>query len=298
MTGFNSDLQGQLLVNERLAKYTSWRVGGLADQMYLPANKEDLVLFISRLPEASSIIWLGLGSNLLIRDGGVRGTVIHTLGHVREIYALSETSIYVESGVPCAHVARFCAGKGLSGAEFLAGIPGTMGGALKMNAGAFGGETWELVESVEMMLVGGVIEQRKADAFEVSYRSVKGVGGRCFLSAVLKLTKEAGQGGTKKIKEFLAQRAISQPVNQPSCGSVFRNPVGEFAARLIEQSGLKGYTIGGAQVSEKHANFIVNTGSAKSVDIEQLIAFVQSEVMKKQGVQLQTEVCIIGEFIP
>jgi len=288
-------LRGQLLRHEVLAKYTSWRVGGKAEKMYVPADKQDLEQFVSTLNRDEPVFWLGLGSNLLIRDGGLQGTVINTRSHVKQMQILTDRTIYVECGVPCAHVARFCSEHGLAGAEFFAGIPGTMGGALKMNAGAFGGETWNMVESVEMMPVGGKLLTRTADEFEVGYRTVKGVGNHCFLSVVLKLSKSATQMGQNKIKRLLAQRAATQPTNQPSCGSVFRNPANDFAARLIEASGLKGYSIGGAEVSEKHANFIVNTGAATAAEIEQLIHYVQSEVASKQGIELHTEVCIIGD---
>ncbi len=295
MKQLHETLRGQLLEHELLAKYTSWRVGGEAERMYIPADKQDIQRFISGLCVNEQVFWLGLGSNLLIRDGGLQGTVINTRGKVKQMNLLSEAKIYVECGVPCAHVARFCSEHGLSGAEFLAGIPGTMGGALKMNAGAFGGETWDLVESVEKISVGGMAVHCNADEFEVSYRAVKGVGNDCFLSAVLKLTQDEDQTAQKKIKKLLAQRVATQPTNLPSCGSVFRNPANDYAARLIEASGLKGYSIGGAEVSKKHANFIVNTRDAKAADIEQLIEYVQSEVAKKQGVELHTEVCIIGD---
>ena len=295
MNPLHETLRGHMLQHEVLAKYTSWRVGGVAELMYIPADKQDLQQFIEGLTFDEKVFWLGLGSNLLIRDGGIRGTVINTRGKVKQMNLLGDAKVYVECGVPCAHVARFCSEHGLSGAEFLAGIPGTMGGALKMNAGAFGAETWNLVESVEMISLGGKARQCDADEFEVSYRAVKGVGKDCFLSAVLKLSKDASLAGQEKIKKLLAQRAATQPTNLPSCGSVFRNPANDFAARLIEASGLKGYRIGGAEVSQKHANFIVNTGDAKAADIEQLIEYVQSEVTQQQGVELQTEVCIIGE---
>ena len=295
MTASNSKLRGQVLLHEKLAKYTSWRVGGEADRMYFPADKRDLQQFIAQLTIDEQVFWLGLGSNILIRDGGIRGTVINIRGKVKQMNLLSDTRVYVECGVPSAHVARFCSEHGLSGAEFLAGIPGTMGGALKMNAGAFGGETWNLVESVEMMPVGGKIVQCNANEFEVGYRTVKGVGNNCFLSAVLNLTRNTNQAGQAKIKKLLARRTATQPTNQPSCGSVFRNPANDYAARLIEASGLKGYSIGGAEVSEKHANFIVNTGAATATDIEQLIKYVQSEVASKQGINLRTEVYIVGD---
>lgn len=288
-------MRGQLLENEILAKYTSWRVGGVAKRMFIPADKQDLQQFIASLVSDEKVFWLGLGSNVLIRDGGFQGTVINTRSKVKQMNLLGETKIYVECGVPCAHVARFCSEHGLAGAEFLAGIPGVVGGALKMNAGAFGGEIWDLVDSVEMMMAGGKLEQFNADEFEVGYRTIKGVGNSCFLSAVLRLSKDETQDGQKKIKKLLARRAATQPTTQPSCGSVFRNPANDYAARLIEESGLKGYCIGGAEVSLKHANFIVNTGDATAADIEQLIEHVKSEVARQQGINLRTEVCIIGD---
>ncbi len=146
---------GRLLKNEMLAKYTSWRVGGPADQMYIPQDRQDLIEFIKALPKAEPVFWIGLGSNLLVRDGGIRGTVINTKGRLKEMRLAGQGLVYVEAGVPCAHVARFCGEQGLTGAEFLAGIPGTMGGALKMNAGAFGGETWNIVKNVEMVDASG-----------------------------------------------------------------------------------------------------------------------------------------------
>ncbi|NOQ64126.1 MAG: UDP-N-acetylmuramate dehydrogenase [Methyloprofundus sp.] len=289
-------LRGQLLENELLAKYTSWRVGGKAERMYIPADKVDLQQFIAQLEGDEPVFWLGLGSNLLIRDGGLRGTVVNIRNKLKKM-TLQGEQLYVESGVPCAHVARFCAEYALVGAEFLAGIPGTMGGALAMNAGAFGGETWDLVDSVELLSVGGKTEHCQAQKFSVGYRSVEGLQGRCFLSATLTLRQDKSQAGQQKIKKLLAQRSATQPVNLPSCGSVFRNPENDYAARLIEASGLKGYMIGGAVVSKKHANFIVNMGDAKAADIEQLIDYVQSEVAKQQGVDLQAEVRIIGEAL-
>mgnify|MGYP000046389727 FL=1 len=295
MIPLSQSFHGQLLQHEPLAKYTSWRVGGEAERLYMPVDKQDLQLFLASLADDEPVLWLGLGSNVLIRDGGVKGTVINTKGKVKQMHLLDDGRIYVECGVPCAHVARFCSEHGLSGAEFLAGIPGTMGGALKMNAGAFGAETWGLVESVEMMSQGGSISLRNANEFEISYRAVKGADKACFLSAILKLSADIDLAGQDKIKKLLAQRAATQPTNLPTCGSVFKNPEHDFAARLIEASGLKSYAIGGAIVSEKHANFIVNTGTATALDIELLINHVKSEVSRQQGVELQAEVCIIGD---
>ncbi|MDC9728644.1 MAG: UDP-N-acetylmuramate dehydrogenase [Methyloprofundus sp.] len=288
-------IAGRILHHEKLAKYTSWRVGGEAEKMFIPSDKADLELFIEQLDENEPVFWLGLGSNLLIRDGGLTGTVINTRGKVKQMKLLDETHLYVECGVPCAHVARFCTENNLSNAEFFAGIPGTMGGALKMNAGAFGAETWSLVEQVEVQKPGQKIVSKTADKFAVGYRSVNGIDDACFMSAILKLERAKDQKGQERIKELLAKRNATQPTNLPSCGSVFRNPENDYAARLIESSELKGYKIGGAEVSTKHANFIVNTESATAADIEQLITYVQNEVYKKQNVLLKTEVCMVGK---
>lgn len=288
-------MQGRLLLCEKLAKYTSWRVGGVADCLYIPHDKTDLIAFMQNLPSDEPILWLGLGSNLLVRDAGVRGTVLYTQGRLKGLQLLNDTTIYVEAGVPCATVAKFCAKHGLVGAEFLAGIPGTMGGALKMNAGAFGGETWDIVAQVEMLNKQAQVINRTPDDFKVSYRSVIGKDDEWFLSAQLQLNLGDTISSNEKIKALLAQRARTQPTNQPSCGSVFKNPPNDYAARLIEAVGLKGYQIGGAQVSSKHANFIINTGNATASDIETLIAYVQTQVKQQHGVTLQTEVCRVGE---
>ncbi len=284
-----------MLYNELLANYTSWRVGGVADKFYQPDDKADLIQFIQNLPENEPLFFMGLGSNLLVRDGGIRGTVINTKNRLKKIERIDDETIYVEAGVPCALVAKFCAEQGLVGAEFLAGIPGTMGGALKMNAGAFGGETWEIVEGVEMLNRHGDVFTKSADEFEVNYRHVNLKNDEWFLAATLKLKRGDTSESQQNIKALLAKRANSQPTNQPSCGSVFKNPENDFAARLIEATGLKGFKIGGAQVSEKHANFIINTGTATATDIEQMIAYVQTQVVQKYGIHLQTEVCIVGE---
>ena len=288
-------LKGRLLKQEPLRKYTSWRVGGPAQQMYFPADRADLQTFLTTLPAMEPVFWIGLGSNLLIRDGGIHGTVIYTRGRLKEMALLEDDLVYVEAGVPCAHVARFCADAGLAGAEFLVGIPGTMGGALKMNAGAFGSETWEFVESVEMIDAAGGTTLRRPDDFHIAYRSVRTPAREWFVAARLRLLKGSRAASLEKMRELLARRAETQPTNQATCGSVFKNPPGGHAAKLIEASGLKGFCIGGACVSEKHANFIINTGTATAADIEALIEHVRAEVAAREGIKLQSEVCIVGE---
>ncbi len=289
--------KGTLLTDEPMAKHTSWRIGGAADQFYTPADIDDLALFISQLPENENIFFLGLGSNLLVRDKGYRGTVISLKGSLSEISLLDENNVRVGAGTSCAKLARFCHRNNLIGGEFFAGIPGLLGGALAMNAGAFGGETWPRVKSVVTINKKGEIFNRSADDYEIKYRSVKPrhINNEWFVSADLQFEQGDGETAAQRIKKLLAQRASTQPTGLPSCGSVFKNPQNDFAARLIESCDLKSHAIGGAVVSEKHANFIINANSASASDVEALIKFVQQKVKKIHGVDLCTEVKIIGE---
>lgn len=288
-------LRGEMRYDEPLARHTTWRVGGPADRFYRPADSQDLMTFLRQLDSDEPLFWLGLGSNLLVRDGGFRGTVIATQGCLEDIRVEGATSLRVEAGAACAKVSRFAARKGLCGAEFLAGIPGTMGGALAMNAGAFGGETWERVIKVETIDRQGQVRTRLPAEFEVAYRSVKGPAGEWFLAAYLDLEMGDVESGQEKIRQLLSRRAETQPTGLPSCGSVFRNPADDYAARLIERAGLKNYCIGGACVSDKHANFIINTGHATASEIESLITAVQQQVFTAFGIELHTEVRVIGE---
>jgi UDP-N-acetylmuramate dehydrogenase len=286
---------GQLMDREPLARYTSWRVGGVADHLYKPTSIEDTQRYLKSLSADEPVLWLGLGSNVLIRDGGVRGSVIYTRGCLKQMEETANGVLKVEAGVPCALVAKLAAEKGLSGAEFLAGIPGTMGGALAMNAGAFGGETWGLVSKVLLLNRRGELIEREASEFEIGYRFVSVAADEWFVACYLDIPAGGNEESREKIRSLLAKRAKTQPTNIPSGGSVFKNPEGDHAARLIEATGLKGYSIGGAQVAEKHSNFILNTGNATAKDIESLIEYVRAQVQEKQGVLLQTEVRIIGE---
>lgn len=291
----NSSLRGEMRFNEPLARHTSWRVGGPARYFYRPADRLDLLAFLRRLDSDEPLLWLGLGSNLLVRDGGFNGTVIATQGRLQEIEWRGEQRLYAEAGVSCAKVARTAARAGLCGVEFLAGIPGTLGGALAMNAGAFGGEIWQWVVRVETVDRRGRVHTRRPDEFEVGYRQVQGAAGEWFLSAELALQPGDTQSAQQAVRKLLEQRAASQPTHLPSCGSVFRNPPGDHAARLIEAAGLKGLRLGGAQVSEKHANFIINTGNARAADIEGLIQQIQQRVAQQTGVRLIPEVHRVGE---
>lgn len=287
-------LLGELKINEPLAKHTSWRVGGAAHHFYKPTDKIDLGVFLSQLPVTEPILWLGLGSNLLVRDGGFPGTVISTAG-ILQNFTVSEHSIEAEVGVYCSKLAKQAAKAGLSGAAFFAGIPGTFGGALAMNAGAHGTETWTLVSQVTTIDRQGQFHLRTPDEFDISYRNVDGPKEEWFISGTVSLKQGDQAQETAEIKSLLKRRNATQPTNQPCAGSVFRNPTNDFAGRLIETSGLKGLTIGGAAVSEKHANFIVNTGDATAADIESLIQLVQQKIAIEHGVQLQAEVHIVGE---
>ena len=293
MTDF-LNCRGELRFNESLAKHTSWRVGGKARQFYKPTDKADLGQFLSQLPKEEPVLWLGLGSNLLVRDGGFPGTVISTAGILQD-FTVNDDSIEAEVGVYCSKLAKQSAKASLSGGAFFAGIPGTFGGALAMNAGAHGTETWSLVSQVTTVDRQGQFHDRTPDEFDVSYRQVIGPKEEWFIDGKVDFEPGDQADETAEIKSLLKRRNETQPTNQPCAGSVFRNPENDFAGRLIETLGLKGISVGGAAVSEKHANFIVNTGEATAADIESLILLVQQKVVQEHGVKLQPEVHIVGE---
>ncbi len=294
MVALFNNLQGELSLNEPLSKYTSWRVGGTAHRFYKPKDRQDLAVFLAQLPADEPILWLGLGSNLLIRDGGFPGTVIATAGALQDIDVIGQTVI-AEVGVYCSKLAKQAAKSGLSGAAFLAGIPGTIGGALAMNAGAHQAETWSYVTQVTTVNRQGEFKQHQPSDFEIAYRHVKGPVDEWFVSAIFTFEQGDADVELDLIKTLLKRRNLSQPTNQPCAGSVFRNPENDFAGRLIEATGLKGLRVGGAQVSEKHANFIVSDNAATAADIETLIKLVQQKVETAQGIRLKPEVHIIGE---
>jgi UDP-N-acetylmuramate dehydrogenase len=291
-------LRGDLRYNEALAPYTTWRVGGPARQLYRPADLVDLALFLKGLPVDEPLLWLGLGSNLLVRDGGFAGTAIMTAGVLGGLAMAEPGRVEAGAGIACNKLARFSVRNGLCGGEFLAGIPGTLGGALAMNAGAWGGETWGLVDTVETIDRRGELRSRNAHEFEVGYRSVNVPEGEWFVSAQLQFAdrRQTPEEGQAKIKTWLAERAASQPTGVASAGSVFRNPPGDHAARLIDTCGLKGLRRGGAQVSERHANFFINTGDATAADVEGLIDEVIAIVEREQAIRLQPEVRMVGEW--
>jgi UDP-N-acetylmuramate dehydrogenase len=301
-------LRGETRVNESMKKHTSWRAGGEVERIYIPADLADLSKFLLSLSPSESVHMVGLGSNLLVRDGGLRGTVVllHAQLNNLRLEQHSEVGglIYVEAGVACAKAARFAALRNLAGAEFLVGIPGTVGGALAMNAGCYGTETWEIVERVRTLNRSGHLQDRYSKDYRISYRNVSlksvirdqvSASEEWFVGVWFRLRKGDDATSRRKIKELLFRRINSQPLSLPNAGSVFRNPPGDHAARLIESCGLKGFSIGGAMVSPKHANFIVNTGNAMAADIEAVITEVSKRVKEKTGVELVQEVRIIGE---
>ena len=288
------DLDARVKRNEPMSKHTSWHVGGPADLFFSPLDVTDVSAFLQSLEPDTQVMWVGLGSNLLVRDGGIRGAVIETHGIFDELARRSDNDVWCGSGVACAKLAKQCIKWGLGPAEFFAGIPGTLGGALAMNAGAFGGETWRHVVSVAVIDRNGVRRERPASDYTIGYRHVAGPKDEWFLGALLRFEARPGVSN-EDIKQLLARRKATQPIQEWSCGSVFTNPPGDHAARLIEACGLKGFRIGGARVSEMHANFIVNDGTATAADIEQLIRHVQQTVEQKHGVRLNTEVRIVGE---
>jgi UDP-N-acetylmuramate dehydrogenase len=281
--------------DEPLSKHTSWHVGGPADIFYTPKSADELSRFLGALPAQVPCYFLGLGSNLLVRDGGMRGVVVSLHLGLDRVERIGPTRVHADAGVPCARVARQCVKWSLGPAEFFAGIPGTVGGALAMNAGAWGGETWPHVAEVDVVDRRGTRRTRQAGEYRFGYRSVDAPEpGEWFVAARFSFASDPG-ASADRIKELLLRRRDTQPIGEWSCGSTFTNPAGEYAARLIEAAGLKGHRIGGAVVSRKHANFLVNEGAATAEDVERLIAHVQDEVERRHGVRLVPEVRIVGE---
>ena len=281
--------------DEPLARHTSWHVGGPADAFYTPKSADELAHFLAALPREIAVHWLGLGSNVLVRDRGVRGVVISLHLGLDRLERLDTTRVHADAGVPCARIARQCAKWRLGPAEFFAGIPGTVGGALAMNAGAWGGETWPRVAEVDVVDRAGVRRTRTAREYRYGYREVRApVAGEWFLAARFEFAPQP-EASAERIRDLLLKRREQQPVGAWSGGSTFANPHGDHAARLIDSAGLKGFRIGGAVVSDKHANFLINEGAATAADLEQLIGHVQAEVERRHGIRLVPEVRIVGE---
>ncbi|BCK88680.1 UDP-N-acetylenolpyruvoylglucosamine reductase [Sideroxyarcus emersonii] len=299
-TQFSTEgLRGEMFHNEPMSRHTSWRAGGRAKRMYRPADLADLQRFLQLTPADEPLIAVGLGSNLLVRDGGLNGTVLLMVGALTELRMDGEHTIYAQAGVAGAKLARFAASNHLCGAEFFVGIPGTLGGMLAMNAGCYGGETWQKVQRVQVLMRSGELLERTPKQYEIGYRHValRNAGKEFFVGAWLQLESGDVEAARQEIKALMEKRSASQPLQLPNAGSVFRNPPGGHAAKLIEGCGLKGRRIGGAQVSEKHANFIVNVGGATAADIENLIEEVRETVLRRTGIELHPEVKIVGERI-
>lgn len=288
--------RGKLLIDEPMSKHTSWRVGGKADRYYTPADLTDLQAYLVAVAPNIPITWVGLGSNMLVRDGGIRGEVIASLSGLKEVQLRKDGCVYAESGITSGKLARFCQKHELEGADFLAGIPGTVGGALTMNAGAFGSETWNHVERLTMINRRGELVNRMASEFKVAYRKVSQFPDEWFAAGYFRFKPKAG-AQESNIKQLLKKRNDSQPIGLPSCGSVFKNPPGQHAAKLIESAGLKGHKIGDACISEKHANFIISSENTRAADIEALIEFIRKTIKQKFDVELETEVRILGEAL-
>jgi len=287
-------VQGELRYNEPMSRHTSWRAGGPAEVFFVPDSIDDLSAFLAGLNRDTPIFWHGVGSNLLVRDGGLPGVTISATRMLKDIERVDKFVVRAGAGLPCTQLARQCIRWQLGPSEFFAGIPGTVGGALAMNAGAHGSETWELVESVRTIDRSGEIHERAPAEFSVGYRSVTGPANEWFLEGTFRFEPDVVPS-MEAMKTMLERRKTTQPLGLPSCGSVFRNPPGDFSARLIETAGLKGHRIGGAEVSEKHANFIINQDDATATDIEELIEHVRQTVLDIHGVELVHEVRVVGE---
>ncbi|MGB0955114.1 MAG: UDP-N-acetylmuramate dehydrogenase [Panacagrimonas sp.] len=289
-------VRGRLLQNEPMSAHTSWRVGGPAARYFEPADRNDLIAYLRTIPSTEPLLWLGLGSNLLVRDGGWPGSVICLHSALQGLAMAGEQEIFAEAGVHCARLAKFARKNRRAGLGFMAGIPGTVGGALAMNAGAWGAETWPQVQSVEVIWRDGRSQWLEPGAFTYSYRQLSmpsQVAG--FLGARFRVLDDADGVHAKQTRQWLDRRKATQPVGRPSAGSTFRNPPGDFAARLIDAAGLKGFAIGGARVSELHANFIITSEGARAADVEQLIEHIRRTVQTQTKTDLIPEVRMVGE---
>lgn len=287
-------VEGLILHQEPMAKHTSWRVGGKAEMFYVPVDKASLVQLMCQLPGNVPVLWMGLGSNILVRDAGIPGVVVCTFRGMDDIERVDSESVYAQAGVASAKLAKYCARHGLEGAEFLAGIPGSFGGAVAMNAGAFGGDTWSMIERIECLDREGNINWFDKGEISYQYRHVDLPENNWIIGAQIKLKAIKGLDLGRRIRELLKTRGNSQPVQSANAGSVFKNPENDFAARLLEEAGMKGVAEGGAEYSNKHANFIINTGNATARDIESLIMLGQKSVKQRFGIDLEPEVRIVG----
>ena len=305
-------LRGLMRENFGMARISTWGVGGAARVLFSPADGDDLLAFMNDAAAAKGekkrekVLFVGHGSNLLVRDGGIDGIVVRTAPGLSRMHHFGGGEVYAEAGVACPKFARFCARSRLTGAEFFVGVPGTIGGALAMNAGCYGDETWNAVIKVRALVNkgdntnGGGFVELPREAFDIGYRSCHCLRTKkgeeiIFVGAWFRFAADNEGRAGALMKQMLQKRAASQPLGAASAGSVFRNPPGGYAGKLIAECGLAKMQIGGAQVSDKHCNFIINRGDASAADIESLINKVQEEVREKTGIKLQPEVRIVGK---
>jgi len=296
--------QGKILWNSPMAQFSSLKVGGPAEAVISAANTGDLKELVKWLTENDIAWWVvGRGSNILVPDTGLAGVVIFLEGEFSSIEkiaaadtAAQEVLLRAGGGCPLAKLVSFCTAEGLSGLEFAIGIPGSIGGAIVMNAGAWGHEIASIVDSVSLMDNRGTVRSEKAENLGFSYRKWAISSETILLSATFRLAKGHQDDIKEACRKYQELRRKNQPITEPSAGSFFKNPPADSAGRLIEEAGLKGFSIGGAKISEKHANFIVNTGSASATDILNVMHLVQQQVYKRFGIRLEPEVHILGEI--
>ena len=290
------NIRGQIRKNVSLKEYNTWKVGGKAEYFFEPKDLKDLKFFLANF-QKTNITFLGNGSNVLIRDGGIKGCVICLKNTLKDYKIINDGEISFEAGFSCMKIAQITARNNFSGLEFLCGIPGSLGGALAMNAGCYGGNVWEKVTKVVLINEEGILIERNKKEFKIGYRNVELEKGCFFVSAIFKLDQNLLNNSQEIIKNFLEDRRKKQPTGLPSCGSVFKNPDHHHAANLIDSLGLKGFKIGGAHISTKHANFIISDKSASSKDIEKLIDYIQKKVYEEKNIFLETEVKFVGNNI-
>jgi UDP-N-acetylmuramate dehydrogenase len=300
MDSLAGKLKGEIRTSVPMSEYTSFRVGGPVDYLAFPLDLEDLQSLLAWCGQHGvQTMILGNGTNLLVRDGGIRGMAISLSRGFLRVEELERGSegglIFAEAGESLEKLVEFSWKRGLTGLEFVAGIPGTIGGALFMNAGAFRGEIKDVLESVRLMDAGGDVRERGKEESKFSYRSMELQKGEIILGGKFRLKPENGRQVKSKVEEILRRRMERQPYNLPSAGSVFKNPPQGPAGRFIEEAGLKGHRLGDAQVSEKHANFIVNRGRARARDILALIELARQKVLQEKGVWLEMEIQVVGE---
>lgn len=277
-----------------LARHTSLQVGGPADGLAAPRDRRALADLLGLCAHhALPYVVLGGGFNTLVPDAGVRGVVIQ-LSHLRRLELRPDGTLFAEAGTSHARLVNFCRDRGLSGLEFGVGIPGTLGGWLAMNAGIPDRETRDVVREIEWMDAEGALGRAERDALEFAYRSLRLAPGSIVLAARLAVTKTSPEAVRESMRRLLERRAATQPIDRPSCGSVFKNPEGDHAGRLIEAAGLKGTRVGGAEISTLHANFIVNVGGARAADVAALIELARRTVRERCGIELETEVRVLG----